>query len=602
MSKQEEIKEKKKEKKRNPLINVLRTEWEHLGSQRKTFLLYVFLFLISGTVGLMAPLVVGQIFNYIQESITSPQEFKKLIFLIFLLLGIKIVFWLFHGIARVLEQRTGFYVHRNYANDKMFKVLELPVKWHKDNHSGDTIDKINRGRNSLDRFSQDFTYKLVYVVLRIFVSLAILFFVDIKIASFALIFSLMILIGVMSVDRRLKKYYKELNKFSNKLGASVFDYLSNILTVITLRLKKVVSKEIDAKLMVSWPTHKKVVLIDEFKWAFGSIMITLMTVLVLAYKVYIDYSTSGILLIGTLYILYSYLDRVGEAFFAFGELYGDVVVINAKIEGAYTIDEEFDKIKEKIKGKLPLDWKEIELKNLNFTYDESWKKNHLQNINMKFKRGQRIALIGESGSGKSTILAILRGLYPLQKGEIYCDKKKLINGFEKLKRNLTLIPQDPEIFNNTIKYNITMDLPFKKEDLDKTVEMAQFEKVVARLKNGLNTNVLEKGVSLSGGEKQRLALARGLLAAKNSDIVLLDEPTSSVDSLNEMKIHEKVFKNFKGKTIISSIHRLHLLDKFDYVYLFDKGKIIAEGTLDEIKKNYRFRYILKKYGLKKEIK
>lgn len=87
MSKQEEIKEKKKEKKRNPLINVLRTEWEHLGSQRKTFLLYVFLFLISGTVGLMAPLVVGQIFNYIQESITSPQEFKKLIFLIFFIIG-----------------------------------------------------------------------------------------------------------------------------------------------------------------------------------------------------------------------------------------------------------------------------------------------------------------------------------------------------------------------------------------------------------------------------------------------------------------------------------------------------------------------------------
>ena len=93
-----------------------------------------------------------------------------------------------------------------------------------------------------------------------------------------------------------------------------------------------------------------------------------------------------------------------------------------------------------------------------------------------------------------------------------------------------------------------------------------------------------------------------MLAAKNSDIVLLDEPTSSVDSLNEMKIHESIFRKFKDKTIISSIHRLHLLNKFDYVYLFDKGKIIAEGNLDEIRKDYKFRYLLRKYGLKKEVK
>ncbi|MBU2104602.1 MAG: ABC transporter ATP-binding protein/permease [Nanoarchaeota archaeon] len=595
-------KEENKEKRKNPIINVLKTEWEHLGSRRKIFLFYMSLFLISGVAGLMAPLVIGSIFNSIQSSITSNQEFRRLIFLIFLLLGIEIGFWMFHGTARVFEQITGFYVHRNYTNKKISRVLELPVKWHKDNHSGDTIDKINRGRNSLDRFSQDYTYKLIYIALRIFVSLIILFFVDVKIASFALIFSSVILIITMNVDKYLKKYYMDLNKFSNKLGASIFDYLNNIFTVITLRLKKTVSKEIDSKLMASYPTHKKVVLVDEIKWAFGSIAITLMTVLVLAYKAYSDYYASGVILIGTLYILYSYLERVGDSFFQFGELYGDIVKTNAKIEGAYPIDEEFEKIKEKVGGHLPYRWEEVEIKNLNFTYDEEWKRNHLKDINVKFRRGQRIALVGESGSGKSTVLAIMRGLYPPQKGKIYCDGEEIKNGFEKLKRNITLIPQDPEIFNNTIRENITMDLPVRKEDLDKVIEMAQFKKVVDRLEKGLDTNVLEKGVSLSGGEKQRLALARGLLAAKNSDIVLLDEPTSSVDSLNEMKIHESIFRKFKDKTIISSIHRLHLLNKFDYVYLFDKGKIIAEGNLDEIRKDYKFRYLLRKYGLKKEVK
>jgi ABC-type multidrug transport system fused ATPase/permease subunit len=147
-----------------------------------------------------------------------------------------------------------------------------------------------------------------------------------------------------------------------------------------------------------------------------------------------------------------------------------------------------------------------------------------------------------------------------------------------------------------------MGFPVERGELDKFIEMAQFKKVLSRLDKGLETNVLEKGVSLSGGEKQRLALARGLLAGKDSDVLLLDEPTSSVDSLNEIKIHENIFRNFREKTIICSIHRLHLLSKFDHIYLFDRGKIIAEGSLKDIKKNPKFGYILNKYGLNKEIK
>jgi len=92
------------------------------------------------------------------------------------------------------------------------------------------------------------------------------------------------------------------------------------------------------------------------------------------------------------------------------------------------------------------------------------------------------------------------------------------------------------------------------------------------------------------------------LAARKSEIVLLDEPTSSVDSLNEMKIHEAIFKKFRNKTIISSIHRLHLLNNFDYIYMFRDGKVVAEGTLSEIKKNSIFKNIWRKYGMTKEIK
>lgn len=583
----------------NPLWNVLKTEWAYLGNRRRIFILYMFIFVIAGGISLLTPLVIGLIFNSIQQTIGSATELKKLIFMIFLLLAIKIGFWMFHGTGRILEELTGFYVQRNYTNSKIEKILELPVKWHKDNHSGDTIDKVNRGRTSIGSFAESSTFNIVYAILSIFGSLIILFFIDKKIATFAMIFSVLILFAIMKIDRKLIRYYKKLNKFSNKLSSVIFDYLSNIITVITLRLKKTVSQEIDDRFMASCDINKKSVLLNEFKWGFASIAISLMTVLALSYRAYFDYHTTGIILVGTLYMLYGYLQKVGETFFNFANMYGEITKYSARIQGAYPIDEAFEKIKEKVGGNLPRDWKEIELKNLDFKYDEAVDRSNLDKVNIKFRHGQKIALVGESGSGKSTILSVIRGLYTPDNGDVYVDGVRIKNGADKLKQYVTLIPQDPEIFNNTIKYNITMDLRTSKEDLDKVIKMARFDDVVSRLDKGLSTNVLEKGVSLSGGEKQRLALARGLLAAKQSDIVLLDEPTSSVDSLNEMKIHDSIFKEFRSKTIISSIHRLHLLDKFDYIYMFEKGKVIAEGNLDEIKKNSKFRHIWKKYGAKK---
>ena len=140
-----------------------------------------------------------------------------------------------------------------------------------------------------------------------------------------------------------------------------------------------------------------------------------------------------------------------------------------------------------------------------------------------------------------------------------------------------------------------MGIEVERRDVNKAIKIAQFRLVLKRLNKGLKTNVLEKGVSLSGGEKQRLAFARGILASKSSDILLMDEPTSSVDSLNEIKIYDGVFKTYNDKTIISSIHRLHLLRKFDKIYMFDKGKVIAKGTLKDLMKNKKFKVLWDQY-------
>jgi ATP-binding cassette, subfamily B, bacterial len=561
-------------KQRNPVINLLVEEWKHLGHRRKYFVLTCFLFVVANLIHLLTPLIIGMIFNSVQQSVSTNEELRHLIFLISLLLFVNIGFWAFQGLGRYVETRNGFYTNRNYINSKIGRVLELPVKWHKDHHSGDTIDKINKGASGIFYFSSHMTFRLISALVYIFGSLFVLLLVDFKIAVFALIYSCIILTIIFRLDLRLINYYRELNKKSNRVSAGIYDYVGNVITIITLRLKGKVQNEINLRIMESEELSKKASIYNEIKWGFASIAVSFMVVASLSYKAYSDFTLNGVILVGTLYILYGYLRNVGETFFQFAGMYGEITRYSANLENAKPIDEAFDEIRDEFSKDLSSNWNEIYLKNVGFSYSDNGKLKHIDEVDFKFLRGEKIALVGESGSGKSTMLTLLRGLYSPAKGKVFCDGIELDKGFSRLKRHVTLIPQDPEIFNDTIKNNITMGVRCKKEELMDVIKIAQLRNVVARLENGLETNVLEKGVSLSGGEKQRLALARGLLAARRSDVILLDEPTSSVDSENEMKIHDNIFSKFKGKTIISSIHRLHLLDKFDRIYLLREGRLL----------------------------
>jgi ABC-type multidrug transport system fused ATPase/permease subunit len=237
-------------------------------------------------------------------------------------------------------------------------------------------------------------------------------------------------------------------------------------------------------------------------------------------------------------------------------------------------------------NELPVNWKEIRIKQLNFshraTYNESYMPSSLHHLNLRIRRGEKIALIGESGSGKSTLLSILRGLYMAEPGvEVSIDGTPF--EIDSLNESVTLFPQEPEIFENTIAYNITLGLPFPEEEIMQVCESAHFTDVVMQLPEKLASDIREKGVNLSGGQKQRLALARGILAARESEVILLDEPTSSVDPKTEAMIYEKLFTAFADKAIVSSMHRLHLLTQFDYIYVLHQGRIVAEGNFEHLR-------------------
>jgi ABC-type multidrug transport system fused ATPase/permease subunit len=375
------------------------------------------------------------------------------------------------------------------------------------------------------------------------------------------------------------------------VSSALFDGLSNVITVITLRLQDRMESTLMEKFRAVFPPFRKNTLINEWKWFVTDMLVGIIYVVVIIGYVWQHYVPGETLLLGGLVTLVGYVERFTSVFHNVAYLYTDVVQHATDVRTAMIIPEAYDNHHlPEASHVLPADWTTIDIDRLSYHHrgeiGDGKTLAGLQDVSMHLERGKRIALVGESGSGKSTLLALLRGLYaPRETSRLLVDGKEVPGGPVMLSNHVTLFPQEPEIFENTIEYNITLGLPHQPEELERLCRQVQFTDVIAQLPKGLDSHIVEKGVNLSGGQKQRLALARGVFAARDSDIVLLDEPTSSVDPRTELLIYEELFQEFSDKVMVSSLHRLHLLRHFHYIYLLENGKVVAEGTLQELLQN-----------------
>lgn len=584
------------------LGNLLWHVWHYSPSKRKLILLII-LSLIAMTIFSLEALVIGSVFNSVQVQENNPVLMKYVLVGLFSLVLLETVSWLFHGVSRWLERKNAFLVRRYYLGEIFRKTLDLPVHWHKKHHSGDTIDKINKAANNLQDFASQL-FILIQSVVQVAVAVAVILFFDWRLIFFIILASLLAGFLVYRFDRVLIKLYQKVFKAENFLSSGIYDYISNIITVLTLRLRPKALQVIEKRVMKAYPDFKRSVMFNEFKWFIADIVVVSMISSVLIFNAYSSYKNQGMVMIGTLFILYRYLTNIGDTLRNFAWQYSEIVWKNESLKAAAVLLNDYQKLvvnnkNKSLKSELKKNWQIIKLAQLSFAYDEEIQlKNNASNlvgVNFCFKRGNRIALIGESGSGKSTMLALLRGLYQPDTCMCYIDGEKA--ELKQLDEKVLLIPQEPELFNDTVEKNLIMGYrEASKKEIDKALRLARFDKVVKRLPRGLKTNVLEKGVSLSGGEKQRLALARGILAAEKFDLILLDEPTSSVDSENELAIYQGIFREFPDKTIISAVHRLHLLKEFDYIYFFHQGRVIVEGSFKVMLQNEEFQKLWRSYG------
>jgi ABC-type multidrug transport system fused ATPase/permease subunit len=500
-------------------------------------------------------------------------------------LGLKLVEWAFHGPARVMERKLAFNLSKNFLDELYHQILHLPVKWHKDHHSGATINKIQKAYGSLKEFFQNgFVY--VQVLGKFIFSLGAMCFFSPLFGFIGVLIGMFTVWVIFQFDKRFVTYLKQCNEREHEVSSNLFDSLSNIITVITLRLENSMQSSLFEKIANVFPPFKKQITINEWKWFIASMLVACVYVIVVIGYVYQNYTPGQTFLIGGLVTLLAYVTQFTSVFYDVAAHYTRIVQFNTDVHAATALSEIYlQNHRPEAAANMPATWKAIDLKNIHFSHGPFHKSNisGLHDLQIRINRGERIALIGESGSGKSTLLALLRGLYAPEPGSILKIDEKSDCDFGMIANNVTLFPQEPEIFENTIKYNITLGLPFSETEIAEACDAAHFTEVIKNLQNGLDSEIKEKGVNLSGGQKQRLALARGMLAAKSSHIVCLDEPTSSVDPRTEIQIYNKMFEAFSDKAVISSLHRLHLLSSFDFVYIMDKGKIIDQGTFQYLR-------------------
>ncbi len=224
----------------------------------------------------------------------------------------------------------------------------------------------------------------------------------------------------------------------------------------------------------------------------------------------------------------------------------------------------------------------VRAENITFAYGN--KPPVLKNVNLTIPAGQKIALVGASGGGKSTFVQVLLGMYQPQQGMLYFNDEPINRiGLDVVRENVATVLQQPALFNDTIRMNLTLGQESSEDQLWQALRIAQLEETVKELEDGLDTVVGRQGVRLSGGQRQRLAIARMILSEPK--VVILDEATSSLDTETERKLHHALNDFLQDRTTLIIAHRLSAVRQADHIFVFDDGHIIEQGKHEDLLEN-----------------
>ncbi len=528
------------------------------------------------------PILIGKIVDTLTNATSNPQYIQEFYsYISFMTVSLAVVAITRLTIKRHIGDLIAIIVY-DIRVTGFEKLLEHSIAWQGSENTGNKVQRIQNGASGLNQFIRFLNNEILYSFAVILGFVVIFFFIR---PVYILFFSVY-LIGFCGI---LRFFYTKINAINNayyksmeQSSGSFIEGISNVLTIKSLGAADSFKSVVAHKELIIKHHNNTLRLLGTNMWIWYQIFNGI------SYGIFLLFVGNDVLAktlsIGSLVIFYGYLNRLinvtGELLFS----YDQILDSKAAIARMMPIFEEKSAIHFGMQ-QFPRDWNSISLKNVSFQYiKDNETKEALQEISLTVPRGNKIGIVGQTGCGKSTLAKLLMGVYNIEQGDYKIGNTSFYDvSHEEITNRIAIVLQESEMFNLTISENITLMKEVDEVLLTNAIKIARLEEVIARLPQGLETLIGEKGYHLSGGERQRVGIARAIV--KNADILIFDEATSSLDSETESAIQKQIDSELADKTIISIAHRVTTLKNVDVIYVFEKGKIVEQGTYTSLSEN-----------------
>ena len=574
---------------RGGVLFLYRELWGQTKGQRHLLLASMALLIGAQCALLAIPYVAGKAINALQAQGAAGLRDAGLWLL--LIVGITAASWLLHGPGRILERNVALSVRRRIATALTDRLMHLPLSWHENTHSAATAHRVQQSSHALSAFAQS---QFIYLnsAVRLVGPVLALWIIEPAVGIAAIIGFFVICISVIGFDRAMIRLAHLENDAERRYSAALIDSLSNSTTLFALRQAKAVTNLLQRRLESVFEPLKRAIVLNEAKWCTVDIASKALSCLLVALFAYLAARNVGgpaaqaTLMLGSVYMVWEYASQAGGVVSAVASHFQTFARQHADYSSADLIRQ--TPMADHSEGSVMAQqaWRRCEIRELTFTHAAARGTGPtLDHVMLSLERGKRYALIGGSGSGKSTLLRALAGLYEAERIVVdQSDGPAIMSSVEAakfLRATTTLIPQDAEVFEGSLAENLSLCESLvgtpSPQDYLRAIDLARVSEFVEPTIEGLNVTVAERAANWSGGQRARVALARGVLAATGSSLVLLDEPTASLDPRTESLVYDNLFAAFSDACVISSVHRLNLLDRFDEVLVMHNGRLVAQG-------------------------
>jgi ABC-type multidrug transport system fused ATPase/permease subunit len=581
---------------RAAILKLYRDLWEFLGGERRSFAGALQLLALAQIVLLAVPYLSGRALDTIQlrglDGIRAAGCWLSAGFLT------ACVGWLLHGPGRVLERRSALTVRRNMAARLLQSLFNRPLQWHESQHSAATAHRVQQSSRALSAFAQS---QFIYLngAVRLIGPLVALWWLQPAVGGAAALGIVLITVSVCGFDRAMLRLANLENDAERRYSAGLVDALGNTRTVYSLRQVKGISARLERRLADIFAPLKQFIVLNEAKWCVVDLASRGLSCALAALFVWLAYRarTPGAghtLLLGSLYMVWEYAQQAGSVMSSIASNFQIFARQQADYASADVI--QADAGHESAPGSVrtglaqpSAPWRRLEIRDLTFRHAGArFEGPTLDRVCLHLERTRRYAVIGSSGSGKSTLLHVLAGLYCAERMALRIDgavQESAAAAAQALRAAATLIPQDAEVYEGTLAENLglceSVYGPPQARAYGSALDAACAHFVQAA-PAGLDSQIAEQAVNWSGGQRSRIALARGVLAADGSALVLMDEPTANLDPVTELQVYANLFATFGGACLVSSVHRLSLLGLFDEVLVMREGRLVAQGSPSDL--------------------